>query len=282
VINWLGKAVWLFILLFFVLTACESRLLLDKLGGQRPERELLAIGPDIETLTVAADYASHAVKATGGLDAWTKTKKLEFDGVVTFYHPDNSFYLTEHHFEVYPWSNSIRISAREPLTKFVWELTRGRFSVLQGDERADVSAMAVSYCDYAQAILSVVTAPVRLVDASVGFVKSPTPVKIEGLWYYPIEQTYLIERVTPDSIDKKDITPVERYWSKVVFFQNRDSSLVDMVWFADIEQKKFLAVRGYDYKQTREDGVLVPAKIEIFETDAQAVLKQRVVKIDFK
>jgi hypothetical protein len=45
--------------------------------------DVLARGPDVETVTVGSDYASRAVYATGGLDAWTRTKELQFNCVVT-------------------------------------------------------------------------------------------------------------------------------------------------------------------------------------------------------
>ena len=55
-----------------------------------------------------------------------------------------------------------------------------------------------------------------------------------------------------------------------------------MVWFAAAGEEKFLMIRGYDYEKAQKQGVLVPAKIEIFETDAAARLQQRLVKIDLK
>ncbi|MFQ6036069.1 MAG: hypothetical protein ACE5NM_09535, partial [Sedimentisphaerales bacterium] len=231
--------------------------------------------------------------ATGGMDVWMKTEKLALDGVVAIYEPDDSFYLTEHYFEVYPWSNSIRISAQEPLSNFLWQFSAGQFATLQGDNEKDVAPRVISYRDYAQATLCIITAPVRLVDESVGFIKEAGPVKMEGQWYYPIVQTRF--SIPPDRVGGQNPesgiqNQVQPYWSKVVFFQNTDSSLVDMVWFAKVEegprfagtQKKFLAVRGYDYKEVVENGVLVPTRIEIFRTDDRAVIGQRMVKIDFK
>ena len=55
-----------------------------------------------------------------------------------------------------------------------------------------------------------------------------------------------------------------------------------MIWLANPESGKLFAVRGYDYTMVREDGVLIPAKIEIFRTDSRGLLKERLVKIDFK
>jgi hypothetical protein len=39
-------------------------------------------------------------------------------------------------------------------------------------------------------------------------------------------------------------------------------------------------VRGYDYKEVEKTGLLVPTRIEIFETDARDRKQKRLVKID--
>ncbi len=280
--NGVKKIIWLILATAFLVSGC----------GRRQKKDVSLSEPNIEPLVFIADYASDAIEATGGMDVWMKTEKLDLVGVVTVYEPvsawpsqdgpDNSLYLTEHHFEVCPLLNSIRILAQEPLSSFVWQFSEGRFSLLEGDEQLDVAPRVVSYRDYAEAILSVITAPMRLVDESVGFIKEPGPVKMEGIWYYPIAQTYSHRKVSGPGSEQMDVAPVEPYWSKVVFFQNRDSSVVEMVWFAKFDEKKFLAIRGYDYEEIEEKGVSAPTKIEIFETDARAVTEKRLVKIDFE
>jgi len=307
--NGVKKTIWLFLAAVIVITGCAQR-------GY--EQDTLAVEPNIAALVVPGDYASSAIGATGGINAWTKTIQLELDCVVTCYsdsvgdksgvsrrqpsqrHPSD-FYLTEQHFTVYPWSNSIRISAQEPHEKFVWQLAGEKFSMLEGNKAVGVSPMVISYHDYAEAVLSIITVPVRFLDkpaplerpgqalsgveGSVSFVKSPAPVRKEGLWYYPIELNYVMEPVASADIEQKVVEPMQRNFPKVVFFQSKDSSLVDMIWFADrqrLDGSRFLAVRGYDYQKVRKDGVLVPAKIEIFRSDARAVLRERLVKIDFK
>jgi hypothetical protein len=81
--------------------------------------DTLAIGPNFET--EPSGYITQAIEAAGGLEAWTKTKKLQLNCVVTFYQPDKSYYLTEQRYEIYPWSNSIRISTFEPQAVFIWQ-----------------------------------------------------------------------------------------------------------------------------------------------------------------
>ena len=129
-------------------------------------------------------------------------------------------------------------------------------------------------------ILDITTAPVRFLDKPVVFTRDSRPVKMEGLWYY------LIERVNPDKTG---------IFSYAVFYQNRNTFLVDMIWFAGVDSSVIvseaqpsvaipisLAVRGYDYREVEKGGVRVPAKIEIFRTDAAGVLQERLVKIDSK
>jgi hypothetical protein len=260
------------------------------------KEDLLAVEPNVAALVLPGDYATDAIKATGGLDAWTKTIKTELDGVVTFYQQDGSLYLTEHHFEVYPWSNSIRISAQEPQANFIWQLTAGQSLVTESQSQA-IKNDTLSVRDYTEAVLMILTAPVRFFDTDVGFVKSPALIRKEGLRYYQIEQMPLMKpitvlRQTQDGeqsriVQTKGKPEEERveykpYWSKVVLFQNENSGLVDMIWLAIPEQDKFLAVRGYDYKAIRQDGILVPSKIEIYRADNEGFIKERLVKIDFK
>lgn len=243
-------------------TGCEPR--------QMVEENVLDYVPDINAIVVLDDFTPGAIEAAGGYGAWLKTIRLQRDCIVTFYKPDGSFYLTEQRHEIYPWSNSIVISALEPQGKFTWQLSKGQFSTLDGAELVDVLPIKIDEPDYAVAILDLTTAPARFMDKDSSFVKEDKPVKIEGLWRYPIQLT-LTEK-----------TGVYESFSKVVFYQNRDGSLVDMVWFVGADKKKLLAVRGYDYQAAEKGSVLLAAKIEIFKTDARGTLTQRLVKIDYK
>jgi len=273
----------------FIVAGCAQQ--------RKKNADVLDRGPDFEKLVVPGDYADAAIKATGGLQHWAKIQKVQLDCVVTFYPPDSSFYLTEHRFYIYPWSNSIEVTGREPLGAIAWQLSDEQFRLLPGDERADISWMGVSCRDYAEVILKITTAPVQFLQAGATFVRGPAPVKMDGLWYDPIERLALPlgAGATPGAsagIKRRDRegAVVKPYWSKVVYYQNRDTSLVDLLWLADVDQGKFLAVRGYDYKpvpsqaegDVQKNGVLLPTKIEIFRTDARAVSRERLVKIDLK
>jgi len=262
-INWFSKVVWLFLLPAFIVAGCE----------QGSKRELSPSEVLLDPNLVMPDYVSSAIEATGGLQAWTKAKELELDCVVTFYKPDGTFYLTEQHHRIWPSADSIQISAVEPKCKFVWQLSKGQFKVTKGaDCAAEALPTEISSRDFAEAILVVTTAPARLLDSKVEFIKASGPVRIEGLWYYPIK------RVTPDKVD------VEQYCRRAVFYQNKDSSLVDMIWFTDIGRQPLsapIAVCGYDYREAGVKAVHFPTKIEIFKTDSSGVLQQRLIKIDY-
>ncbi len=164
-----------------------------------------------DTNFTIADYASAAIEAAGGHQAWTETKKLEFNCVVTFYGLDGSFYLTEHHYDIYPLKNSIRVSAQEPLNKLIWRLSEGQLSIIKADKQNDTSQTESFYHDFAESVLMITTAPVRFLDGSFVFAKVPKPVKIKGFWYEPIQGA-------PSAGNMQlDLMPAKPYWSEVVF-----------------------------------------------------------------
>jgi len=253
-IKQFSKIIWLVFVMAFVVVGCQQ--------GDKED----VSAPRLEAQTIAAmpDYASQAIEATGGRQAWLKTKEVEFGGVVTFYQQGGSFYLTEQHYQIYPWSNSIRISALEPQGKFVWQLAGDSFSTLEGTKRGGDLPVAMRHRHFAEAILNITTAPARFLDESVDFNKTAGPVKIEGLWYQPIERA------------SNKFGP----YSKLVFYQNRDNSLADMIWFIAADENKFFMVRGYDYREVPKKGIWVPTRIEMFRTNVEGVLQQRMVKID--
>lgn len=231
------------------------------------QKDQSAHEPLFDPNVVVQDYASAAIRVTGGRRAWTSARRLDLDCVVTFYQPDGSYYLTEQRHEIHPWSNRIRISAQEPQGKFVWELSADNFSVLQEGKPVDPKRVAGFYRDLARAVLDLTTAPVRFLDAGVAFARARDPVKVEGLWYYPIERrrSGLFAFSRPQR-------------SREFFYQNKDSALVDMLWFAG---ERFLAVRGYNYCPVKKGGVSLPSKVEIFATDDRGVFLQRLLKVDY-
>ena len=152
-------------------------------GCEQPEQDAdaLSIAQEAEVISIPSNEAQQAIKATGGLNTWKKTAQLQLDCVVTFYQPDGSFYLTEQHYEVHPWLNTIRISADEPQGTFVWKWSEGKFDVLKGPGQIDVLSKAVPSCCFAEAILDIITAPVRFLDGPVEFSERSDPVRIRQM-----------------------------------------------------------------------------------------------------
>jgi hypothetical protein len=272
----------------FIFTGCQRKQERDPaLRESEDAAEVLVSGPNLETISVPPDYVVRAIEAAGGWSAWTGMKELQLDCVVTFYQPDGSFHLTEQSHVVYPWSNSIQISAREPQGRFVWQLSNGKFDVLQDGGQSEALPVVIGSNHFAEMILSVITIPARFLDESAGFSKETTALKIQGhgfskettalkiqgQWYYPITR-----RSRP--VVGAEVEPA-RPLSKAVFYQDRDSSLVDMILFDYMSGDDFLAVRGYDYTEVEKEGVRVPVRIEIFKADAGGNLQERLVKIDY-
>jgi hypothetical protein len=263
--NRFSKTIWMVLVVAFIFTGCQRK---HKEGAE----DVLDSGPDFKMTFVPPDYVVKAIEAVGGWNAWTRTRELQLDCVVTFYQPDGSFHLTEQHHVVYPWSNSIQISAREPKGSFVWQLSKGKFDILQNGGQSDALPVVIGSNHFAEMILSIITIPARFLDESAEFSKETTGLKIQGQWYYPIAR----RSRTVVAAEPEPVLPL----SKAVFFQDRDNSLVDMVLFDYMSGNNLLAVRGYDYTAVEKGGVSIPARIEIFRTDARGNLRERLVKID--
>jgi hypothetical protein len=247
--NRIKKTICLFLLTIPIFTGCEKQQKKTDIQTQIPSQQ--------------PAYLTEAIEKTGGIDAWNRTKKVEFDCITTFYQSDGSFYLTEQHHEIFPWSNLIRVSAQEPQGKFVWEFSRSGLSIIEGTKQENFLPAGLDAEDFTKAILDITTTPLRLMDNKAGLAKGPSPVKVEGLWYYPIGQV--------ESSNQPDI----------IFYQNRDTSLIDLIWFLGAKRGMPLAVRGYDYQEFKKGGVFIPAKIEIFMTDPQGIIQNRLVTIDY-
>jgi hypothetical protein len=260
--NLISKTICLVLVAVFVLTGCEQK--------HKEEADVMALAQNVEVISAPTDDAVRALEATGGLNSWKKTATLQLECVVTFYQPDGGFYLTEQHYQVHPWLNSIRISADEPQGTFVWQWSEGKFDVLQGAGQVDALPKDVPSCCFAEVILDIITAPVRFMDGSVEFSERSEPVRMQGRWYYPVNRQ---EKVFTGRI------------SEAIFYQDRDSSLVDMIRLActgtGLARDRIVQyIRGYDYEKVEKTGPLVPARIEIFEADARDRSQNRLVKID--
>jgi len=243
--------------------------------------DLLATGPDRQALPVPRPWVSTALDATGGLATWMQSKRIDFDAVVTAYREDGSFYLTEQHFSVCPWSGALQVSAREPGSEFICRIVDGQYDLLKGDSSTDVSPLRAEYRDYVDAVLQIATAPVRMLSDNVVLLHRPAPVMLVGQWYIPIEAKYGVSKPAAGEGSKQKEAP-EPCWIEGTYFQNQATSLVDILWLGDPGRQKFLVVRGYDYNRMAKDGVMIPAKIEICRSDPEANVGRRMAVIDLK
>lgn len=240
---------------------------------------LLATGPDTEVWAAPPEYVSEILESSGGLDVWKQQTRLHAGGVVKLYQSDGSFYLSEHDLDVYPWSNAIRIEANEPRARFVWQLAEGHYQVLEGKAAQDVSPLAGSYGAYADAVLHIVTAPVRLLDENAELYREPTPVRIQGQWYQRIAVKYPPSGVaSPDQTDRT--APSAFHWSDAMYFLNRAAGLIDMVWLADASRREYVMVRGYDYPAQAPGVLRVPSKVEVYRADAEGNIRERLAELD--
>lgn len=260
-------------LMTLTLTGCGRQI------AQTPD-DLLAIGPD-QTLLAAArpDFILAAIEAAGGLPTWMQCRQIGLRGVVTAYRADDSYYLTEQDFAVFPWSEAIRISSREPQAAFAWLMVRDRFELLQGNASVDVSPLAGAYQDYAEAVVQIVTAPARLLDRTTQLDRQPLPLQIRGQDYDLIDARFGARPPTAKN-PKETSTPAEEYWTNAVYYQNRQTSRIEMIWLANPSRQDFLVVRGYDYAAVARSGVFIPTEIEVFRSDPEGRIGQRFAKID--
>jgi len=234
-----------------------------------PDLSLLATGPVPEALSTPRSFVSAALDATGTLVAWKECKKIEFHAAVAACERDGCFYLTEHDFVLYPWSEAVQVTAHEPRANFTWQVVRGRYHASRADPNADVSPLRGLSREYADAVLQIVTAPVRMLEDRALLGPRPATVQIAGQWYLPIDAKY------------KEQTAA-LYWTQGIYFQTADRSLVDMVWLGNPLTDKFLIARGYDYAPATDGGVLIPTKIEVFWSDSEANIGPRLALVDLK
>ena len=270
------QTVVLTVLTTLIVTGCGRRV------AKEPSQDLnlLATGPNRAALSVPRPWVTSAFDATGGMALWTRARQLDFDAVVTASRRDGSFYLTEHEFDVYPWSDAIQVAAMESGGRMVWRVVGGQYRWVDGNDRADVSPVSAFYRDYAEAVLQIATAPARMLSRNVALTRRPNRVQIGGQWYDPIEAKFQGRAIVSKEKGREKTVVIAPYWTDGIYFQNQDRLVADVVWLANPTAQKFLLVRGYDYAPLTKGGVLVPTKIEIFQSGPEALPGPRLALID--
>lgn len=271
------RSVVLIVLTGLILTGCGRQVSKD------PSRDpdLLATGPDPDSMPAPRPFVAASIDSVGGLPAWTQCHRLDFDAIVTAHHPDGGQYLTEHRFSIYPWSDAIQVTAGEPRERLAWQVVCGQYS-LDGNPDLDISPLRASYREYAEAVLQIVTTPARMLEPSVVLTRRPMPVQSAGQWYQPIDARYQPREIVSVEKGRKKVTVVEPYWTEGTYFQRHDGPIVDMIWLGNPLAGKFLLVRGYDYTRVVGEGVRIPTKIEIFQSGPGAQFGPRLALIDLK
>lgn len=248
----------LIVLVTLTLTGCGRQV------ARTSDGDLLATGPDQLAIAAARpDYTLGGLESTGGVDAWLKCKRIDLRGVVSAYRSDGSYYMTEHTFVVYPWSEAVQISAHEPGSDYLWRLIGTRFQRLEGNPRVDISPLAGAYQHYASALLEILTTPVRMMDDGMKLSRRPLPVQIAGQTYTAVDAEF----------SKRSAG-----WTNATYFANRQNSQVDIIWLANASRQDYLIVRGYDYTPSR-CGVFMPSVVEMFHSDAEAHIGSRFATI---
>lgn len=259
--RWAGIVVGMVVGLFAV-AGCS--------GPSLPQGDPLAVGPDVDSLDKRSAFSDVAIEAAGGLDAWVRTRRIDLDCVVTFYQEDGDSYLTEQLYEIFPWSNAIRISGVEPSGGYSWLLQEGRFSISQGTDRYAGLSVGVDNGCIAEGILSVMTAPARLLDKAMEFNWSSELVTVKRQLYKPIARTPIAG--VPGGADLRETS----------FYQKETTGRVDMVVLKCRVGGGVLVVRGHGYQLLGLDGVMVPSRIEVFKADASGRVRHRIILIDLK
>ncbi|MHC4758767.1 MAG: hypothetical protein ACYTE8_08920 [Planctomycetota bacterium] len=280
-----------FYISIFSLLACLSFFAgCEQVNKQQTPAEKLAEQPTIMAKEVVSDYIAGALSATGGRELWLQTKEIEYDCVVTFHKPDGSFYLTRQNHYIKPWSHVIRMSANEPRGNIVCQLSQGDFKVVEGSVSKKGLPQGLCERDLAEALREALTSAVSFLNKNKMFTRIDRPLRKEGMWYN------IIERLEPnpnkvDQMNTKDqAVRAPGYWSKVFYYQRKDSLLVDMFSFASYERQEFIGVRCYDYNPVVEkgsglferSGVFIPRKVELFRTDSKGIFQNKIAEIDIK
>lgn len=246
--------------MFIILAGCEKNI--------EKEDSVLATEPLAERVIIPPEFASLALEKTGGLGTWGKVRQIQLEGIVTFYDKDAGYYLTEQKYDVFPWSNSIVISGVESRKGYKWQFSQGEFSVLQGTGQPGNFKNQIHSSCFSEAILNLVTAPVRFMDKSFVYTRDTAEINLQGRWCYPVTREQ-----APDSISNASV-------NNVVYYQNKADSLIDMVLLTCASDNASFLVCGYDYNEIKEVGISIPNRIEIHLADKDGVAERQLFRID--
>jgi hypothetical protein len=173
--------------------------------------------------------------------------------LVRKYEADGSYYATRQHQSIEPYEGIIQVSGTEPAGQYFLQLSGNLFTGSEGrGPEAKWLPSQMSAADYCRLVLGSFQA------GMVGQSQDGSPVRIRGNWAYPV---------------KSD--------DALAWYQSKENSAVaDIVTLESPDGGRYIA-RGYGYHLTRDSQMLVPAKIEIFRTDATAMTEQMLLRLDY-
>ena len=179
--------------------------------------------------------------------------------VVSYYNEDGSYYLTEQQHSICSDPAQIKISAQEPVGKFVWRLASGNFSVLEGASNIGKLERTLIDRNIARLLLTSMTSS----TGSLGGEKLE-PVKLNGKWYQPV-----------------NMGPVGTGWGRETIFQEINSSRIDMVELEDIDGGLSLTAHCYNYRLLQEINAVIPTKIDIMAKQTAGGKSRQLARIEY-
>ena len=251
-----------YILFFSLCVFCGCRNGADKV-------ELLDRRASIEDIKVSDGFVSTTFEAAGGYVSWLKQTRFDIECIVKVNKPGDGFYLTEYDCQLYPWSNSIVVSASEPGGAVQARLVDGRYAETNRAGLAELISAELNGRYLLGMILNLYTAPARLVEGDAVHAAASGPGEIKGLWHRPLLETSSRSAVVIEGD------------CRLFYYQDQDTSLIDMIWFTDLEDEFFM-VRGYDYRKLSGSDILIPAAAEIYITDDRGVIQRQLMRLEVK
>jgi hypothetical protein len=227
--------------------------------AKQTAKQQTATTPTPRVVSVPA-FAAASVNALGTAKAWSNTEVIIGECTAKYYRPDGTFYLTRQRHAVYPWSDSIRIYAAEPQGTFVWQLSGGIFTLLEGTPQQS-AALPITLCDpsIARAIWSMMAMPASLATNADPNAALDKATRVMGIWHNPLQLS-----------------------GGQTWYQNTDSGIFDIYTLKKVSQPKSIVIaRGYDYLTIEKTGIMTPRKIEIFTADSRASDPRRIIELDY-
>jgi hypothetical protein len=210
------------------------------------------MGSYVRYYRVAVVFAIIGVFFLSGCQETSKSKVSEpvesgtiiiADCIADYHLPDGSRYVSEQSHKIELENRNLGVMASEPAGQFEYLLKDKIFTIQQHSVLP--APLPVTICDenMANGLLGLYIANIADIGPSFSAAVD-SPVKIEGRWYQPLAGD-----------------------EGVTFCKNLDTGIVDTVWLVGTNET-YLTIIGYHYKKLKTTVGMVPAKIEIFETDA--------------